>query len=290
MATCLSHRRGSSERGNHSGQGMLATAACRKALDLFCGAGGATKGLQRAGFHVTGVDIRPQPRYCGDVFIQMDALEYPGVEPFDENGRLIRNIDEFDFIWASPPCQAHTPLKTMHNAKPHLNLIPQTRAILEAARVPYCIENVEGAPLVAPVLLCGTMFGLGCDGAELRRHRLFECNFEVGLRPQCSHGVGDTLGVYGGHLRNRRRARTIGIYGEGCRDSVRKFDKGVPDFSIEHGRRAMDIDWMTIAELCQAIPPAYGEFIGRQAMAFLADSTDPPQARAALPDNDGGAL
>jgi DNA (cytosine-5)-methyltransferase 1 len=48
-----------------------------KALDLFCGAGGATKGLQMAGFHVTGVDLRPQPRYCGNVFFQSDALEFP---------------------------------------------------------------------------------------------------------------------------------------------------------------------------------------------------------------------
>jgi DNA (cytosine-5)-methyltransferase 1 len=223
-----------------------------RALDLFCGAGGATKGLQRAGFHVTGVDINPQPRYCGDAFHQADALTFP--------------LDGFDFIWASPPCQAHTSMKTMHNARSHADLVPATRAMLLETGRPYVIENVQGAPLIDPILLCGTMFNLGCDGAELRRHRLFECSFPI-LFPECRHGSGDTVGVYGGHLRNRRRARTIGIYGEGCRDSGWKFDKGVADFGVEQGRRAMGIEWMTIAELCQAIPPSYSEFIGNQFLA-----------------------
>jgi hypothetical protein len=31
----------------------------------------------------------------------------------------------------------------------------------------------------------------------------------------------------------------------------------------------MQIDWMTLAELCQAIPPAYSEFIGKQAMQWI---------------------
>lgn len=220
-----------------------------KALDLFCGAGGATRGLQLAGFHVTGVDLKPQPRYVGDVFHQADALTFP--------------LEGFDFIWASPPCQAHTSMKTMHNAKHHPDLIPETRARLIAAGVPYVIENVDGAPLKDPILLCGTMFKLGCDDAELRRHRLFECSIPI-LTPKCSHGSRAVLGVYGGHLRNRRRARTLGIYGEGVRDSVRNIDKGRPDFGVEKGRVAMGIDWMTIAELCQAIPPAYSEFIGRR--------------------------
>lgn len=228
-----------------------------RALDLFCCAGGATKGLQRAGFHVTGVDIRKQPRYCGDEFHHADALSFP--------------LEGYDFIWASPPCQAHTAMKTMHNAKDHEDLIPATRARLVESGLHWAMENVMGAPLENPIMLCGTMFGLGVDDAELRRHRLFETSEPILLIPQCQHGSRSTIGIYGGHARNRKR-RTIGVYGEGCRDSRRKIDRGVADFSIEDGRQAMGIDWMTTAELSQAIPPAYSEYIGRAAIAHVLEA------------------
>jgi len=224
-----------------------------RALDLFCCAGGAGMGLHRAGFEVVGVDIRPQPRYPFE-FHQADALTFP--------------LDGFDFIWASPPCQAHTSMKTMHNAKQHDDLIPATRARLVASGLPWAMENVMGAPLDCPIMLCGTMFGLGFEDAELRRHRLFETSEPILLVPQCQHGARSTIGIYGGHMRNRKR-RTIGVYGEGVRDSRRKMDRGVADFSIDQGREAMGIDWMTTAELSQAIPPAYSEFIGRAAMSSI---------------------
>lgn len=225
-----------------------------RALDLFCCAGGASMGLHQAGFDVVGVDIRPQPRYPF-TFFQGDALAFP--------------LDGFDFIWASPPCQAHTAMKTMHNAKEHPDLIPATRERLKASGIPYVIENVVGAPLTDTFMLCGTMFGLGVEDADLQRHRIFEPSFDIGLVPECQHGARATIGIYGGHVRNRKRARTIGIYGEGARDSRRKFDKGVPDFTVAQGREAMGIDWMTIAELSQAIPPAYAKFIGQAALAHI---------------------
>lgn len=224
-------------------------------LDLYCCAGGASMGYHLAGFDVTGVDILPRPRYPF-TFVQADVLS---LDP--------AWVASFDAIAASPPCQAHTAMKTMHNAKEHLDLVPQTRAMLQASGRPWVMENVVGAPLEDPILLCGTMFGLGVDDAELRRHRLFETSFPILFHPQCQHGQRDTIGIYGGHVRNRRRARTIGIYGEGARDSRRKFDKGVADFSIDQGRVAMGIDWMTTGELSQAIPPAYTEFLGRQLLA-----------------------
>lgn len=212
-----------------------------RALDLFCCAGGVSMGLHRAGFDVVGVDIVRRDRYPFH-FVQADALR----PPFD--------LRRFDFIWASPPCQAHTSLKKMHNAKQHEDLIPPTRAMLKAAGVPWCMENVPGAPLKSGLLLCGSMFGLGTEDAELRRHRLFELSWQMpvfGL-PQCHHcQKSRVIGVYGGH--GRDRCRTV----------------NAQDFSMEDRSRAMGIDWMTGAELSQAIPPAYSEFIGRAAMETI---------------------
>lgn len=212
-------------------------------------------GYAQAGFEVVGVDVRPQPRYPFE-FIHADCLT---LDP--------AFVASFDAIHASPPCQAHTAMKSMHNAKDHLDLVPETRALLNASGLPWVMENVPGAPLESPILLCGTMFGLGVEDADLQRHRLFETSFPIALVPECQHGSRATIGVYGGHVRNRRRARTIGVYGEGARDSRRKFDKGVPDFTADQGREAMGIDWMTLAELSQAIPPAYTKWLGALLMA-----------------------
>jgi DNA (cytosine-5)-methyltransferase 1 len=217
-----------------------------RALDLFCGAGGASMGLHRAGFDVTGVDIKPQPRYPF-TFVQADAMEYP--------------LDGFDFIWASPPCQAHTSLKVMHNARIHADMIPATRAMLQASGIPYVMENVVGAPIDDTFYLCGTMFNLGVDvydgWRELRRHRVFEASFIV-LVTECVH-KGPTIGFYGDHARDRRR-----------KPGVR--DRGVdfPDKDkLQLGRDAMDMPWADWRGISQAIPPAYSEFIGKQAIQYL---------------------
>lgn len=211
------------------------------ALDLFCCAGGAGMGLHRAGFDVIGVDIRPQPRYPFR-FVQADATK----PPFD--------LRQFDFIWASPPCQAHTALRTMHNAKPHLDLIPQTRVLLQESGRLYVIENVPGAPLQHPIVLCGTMFGLGIEKAELRRHRQFETGPHYWSFP---------------HNPCRHRKRTIGVYGGGHGVSLHRHAKGQPCFTADQERAAMQMPWATVDELSQAIPPAYSETIGRAALAAL---------------------
>ena len=129
-----------------------------KLLDLFCGAGGCSVGYHRAGFDVTGVDARPQPSYPF-AFVQADALAYLG-----EHGR------EYDAVHASPPCQRYSIARRIHgNGETHPDLLEPTRAALVSNGRPWIIENVPGAPVRFPVLLCGLMFGL-----RVFRHRLFE--------------------------------------------------------------------------------------------------------------------
>lgn len=220
------------------------------ALDLFCGAGGVSMGLCAAGFDVGGVNIKARRRH--------PAFHYA---PYARSFRFIRadalrppvNLEDFDFIWASPPCQAFTSLRGMWNAREHPNLIPATRELLEASGRPWCIENVRDAPLGESgrlTMLCGSMFGLRTnDGAaELRRHRYFETSFDLGLTPPCAHRS-PVIGVYGGHGRDRRRR------------------VNTQDFSTAARREAMGIEWMSGGELSEAIPPAYATWIGTRALA-----------------------
>lgn len=206
-------------------------------LDLFCGAGGCAVGYHRAGFDVVGVDLHAQPRYPYE-FHQADALTYP--------------LAGFDAIHASPPCQAHTSLKHMHNAKRHDSLIEPIRVRLRVSGLPYVIENVVGAPLTKHLLLCGTMFGLGTGDYELRRHRLFESSCLL-FSPACAH---------------RSRRYVISVYGDHGRDRRRSVG-AAPYFPLAACAEALGIDWMHRGELMQAIPPAYTEYIGRQLLSYI---------------------
>lgn len=208
-----------------------------RALDLFCCAGGAGMGLHRAGFEVVGVDIRAQPNYPFE-FHQADAVSFP--------------LDGFDLIWASPPCQAHTTLQARHQDREYPCFISAIRERLKGAGVPYVIENVVGAPLINPVMLCGSSFGL-----KVRRHRLFEASFPI-LELPCAHAAqGRPIDVSGTGAR-RLGARTDGKGGNPNKPR-----------NLTEAREAMGIDWMSRKEISQAIPPAYSEFIGIAAKAFI---------------------
>ena len=200
-------------------------------LDLFSGAGGAAVGYHRAGFEVVGVDIAPQPNYPFE-FHQADALDFP--------------LDGFDAIHASPPCQAYSAMSVCRPglADEYPQLVDLTRARLAGTDAPWVIENVVGADLRNPTMLCGQMFDL-----PLYRHRLFETSFSMPLVMHPPHGQ---LGSAAGHW---TPGRIISVSGN-CSP-------------ISLAQEAMGIDWMNRAELVEAIPPAYTEFIGRHLLAQL---------------------
>lgn len=217
-------------------------------LDLFCCAGGAGMGYHRAGFDVVGVDIKPQPRYPFE-FINADVL---GISP-----RWI--ADNFDAVHASPPCQGYSAARFSPNTVGAPLLIDATRDLLNASGLPWAIENVEGArsAMRDPIMLCGTAFGLGAAGHELRRHRLFESNIDLDA-PACQHTAKPVVGVYGGHP----RCRSAKHGGRGTADFVGQDKPAI-------ARECMGIDWMTMVQMSEAIPPAYTEFLGLQLIAHL---------------------
>jgi DNA (cytosine-5)-methyltransferase 1 len=162
-------------------------------------------------------------------FHQADALTFP--------------LEGFDFIWASPPCQHYSQMTPKAHRDKHPDLIAEVRGRLAASGLPFAIENVPSAArrLRSPVMLCGSMFGL-----RVQRHRFIETSFYT-MAPTCQHGKAPVL-ITGTHRRTYEPRY---------------------EYTAQECRDAADIQWMTRKELDQAIPPAYGEFIGRAAIAHI---------------------
>jgi DNA (cytosine-5)-methyltransferase 1 len=206
----------------------------KKLLDLFCGVGGASVGYHQAGFDVFGVDLKHGKRYPY-TYLRADVLDVLRDEEY---------LQQFDVIHASPPCQTHSITKHLRNAQgkstSKVDLIPETRAALIASGKPYIIENVMGSPLIDPIMLCGSAFGL-----KVRRHRIFESNMPL-KGTVCNH---------------KEQGRPIGVYGS-LRDEIPKGGKTAE--SIDEARQAMGMPWAIWSELVEAIPPAYTKYLGEQ--------------------------
>lgn len=215
-------------------------------------------GYHQAGFdEIVGVDIVPQPNYPF-TFIQGDALNPP------------LDFEAFDLIHASPPCQGYSVTRNTQKGKVYPLLIEPVRDILKASGRPFVIENVERAPLLDPLILCGTEFGLSAFDPDmgrvmhLKRHRLFELSW-FSMRAggcSCSAHRGNIVGVYGGGGWDRTRSLARGYTARGGY---------TPKVAVR--RVVMGIDWMTLAELNEAIPPAYTKFIGEQFLAQVSERT-----------------
>jgi DNA (cytosine-5)-methyltransferase 1 len=224
-------------------------------LDLFCGAGGAATGYHRAGFDVVGVDNRPQPHYPFE-FYQWDITKF---WTSSTPSHFASFAIGFDAIHASPPCQAYTAYRRTGRVGDHPDLIDATRDLLWKTGLPWVIENVEGAPLKEPLMLCGTMFD---PPMEIQRHRFFESNWPIDdpLWP-CRHLLNGKDRYPGGRSRERTGS---------SRGLVRAtVEIGSWDIPLERQQQAMGIDWMKLDELSEAIPPAYTELIGHQLLAHV---------------------
>lgn len=209
----------------------------KKIVDLFCGAGGASKGYADAGFEVVGIDIEPQPHYPYD-FIQGDALA--------------TDLPNADLYHASPPCQCYSTstVPMRRRGKQYPDLIAATREKLKKTGRPFVIENVPGAPLRRDLVLCGSMFNL-----RVIRHRLFEIHGFIASQPPHLQHKGRSTG----HLRDFGIAYYYTVVGHGYSTADTK----------QNWSDAMQINWMNKKELAQAIPPAYTRYIGRRAVTVL---------------------
>lgn len=201
---------------------------------MFCGAGGASAGYESAGFEVRGVDIKPQPNYPFP-FTQGDALEVMRalIKGYMVDGM---RLSDFDAIHASPPCQSFTAYRRKGHGvgEGYPNLIPETRELLIESGKPYIIENVAGAPLDGPVMLCGSSFELGGWSMPAPEHK-----------PHRGRVAGYRHGEW-------FEGPYFAVYGNGG-------GKG----SLEQWQDAMGIGWMHHKhDLAESIPPAYTQYIG----------------------------
>jgi DNA (cytosine-5)-methyltransferase 1 len=201
-------------------------------LDLYCAQGGMTKGFQDLGIRILGVDLQEQPRYCGERFVQADALEYL-------RGLIAFGPGLFSFVHASPPCQHDSDCQRIRGRE-HPDLIGPTRELLAELGLPYIIENVRGAlpKLHDPVMLCGTMFGL-----RTYRHRYFETSFPL-AQPEHPEHVAPQAKM-------------------GRPPREEEFIQAVGNFSgVQRYREDTGQEWMNRDGLRESIPPAYARYVG----------------------------
>lgn len=190
------------------------------------------------------------PGYPGVAFVKGDALDV-----------LDRYRDRVDAVHTSPPCQKWSHGNAANDTTGYVDLLTPHRAALKETGLPYVIENGTRAPLVDPLILCGSMFGMTAtddDGTtlHLRRHRGFESNVLLVPPRPCSHPRGvQWAGSYGGARRDKHEARHVRKGGY------------VPPVHVL--RLLMQMGWADEHGLFQAIPPTYTRWIGEQLRAHL---------------------
>jgi len=129
----------------HRGEGV-------RVLNLYCGIGGNR--LLWEGIEVTAVDYNPDVLEVyahynpNDTIVCGDAHQY-----------LLDHYDEFDFIWASPPCPTHSKMMkaTRHDVRkyPDMSLYQEIIWLQHFFEGDWVVENVAAyyTPLIHPQLI-----------------------------------------------------------------------------------------------------------------------------------------
>jgi len=161
---------------------MSSSYSSYRLLDLFCGEGLAAWGYwSSARFsEIVGVDNNQdmKSRYAFDFLCQdVLSLDY-------------EFLDQFDFIHASPPCQAYSYLTP--DPSLHPRLILNVKQMLFASGKPHVVENVPGSALeLRPNFVAnGHYFGLVTD-----RPRYFYVSSLI--EPVRLIRPGNTLAIHG---------------------------------------------------------------------------------------------
>lgn len=256
-------------------------------LDLCGREGGAAKGYQRAGLYVISVDIEQQKVNPADEVITADGLKmldliarhgwFPTGDRFMVRPALIH---------ISPPCQGQNTATASNRirgiADDHPSLVVPFRELAEQTGIPFVIEqptsSVKGT-IRQDLTLCMDMFKDELPPPWVQKHRSFELHgFSI---PQPAHPAGPVKGpsvtMFGreaGHQGYIRGHRHGVVRGGQEAPYVAGYGKGGGKGTAAELRHAMGIDWMIGKgedadrfDLCEAIPPAFTEHIGR---AFLA--------------------
>ena len=242
-------------------------------LDLFCGGGGSSEGVRRAGAVSMGVDSTDQPhftaRFGGQWFTLGDALDLERLRG------LVRRLRPIGVI-ASPPCEGFSTATFAGAPSVAERLIAATRDVLESLGLPYVIENVLGARSEIrehALIVRGQDFGLRTE-----RPRFLEAGGGLDLRldPALARG-GSTLRG-GCCLGERNRYGQLDLFKMPirvpcCRGNIFSVMGGSPYRCTEAQEAAamgLDPGHMPHSRMSKALPPAYMEYVtGQLAMHTL---------------------
>lgn len=243
-------------------------------VDLFCGEGGVSEGIRRAGLSPFGVDVKEMSKYRerfgADRFLVADAY-------LPDSARQAIGRTSAIGVGASPPCQSYSTVLADGTSATTTPGLPQIAATMRELGLPFWVENVLGADATEldeqMTVLRGPMFGLPVD-----RGRRFWTSFELRIDMALAEG--------GRRLRQRsclgprRRWMRLDPFGRPirhpcCRGNLYPVQGRAPTRStVEENARAMGVDpgHMSWSGLSQSIPPTMAELVAGQLAMHVACS------------------